>query len=94
MAMRQDNEVKPREIDSRRPHVVGEVIAVSSRVEQNPLAAVLDQGRVAPAPFQSRRLSKRIVQDGYASRRFLSGRAEKRRVLNRALPWRAAQRER
>jgi hypothetical protein len=65
VAMRQDDKIKSREIDTERPDVVGKVIAVVSRVEQHPLASVLDQGRIAPASFQGRRLSECVVQNGY-----------------------------
>ncbi len=49
VAMRDDNEVEPPEIDPERPHVEGEDVGVIPGVEENAFAPLLDEGGKTPS---------------------------------------------
>src|SRR4029077_13246054 len=70
VSMGDDDKVQSFKIDFQRGNVVGEPRALSTGVEQDAPAAVLDEDRVTPPALQARWLAERIEQHPGA-RRFL-----------------------
>ena len=64
MAMRHHHEVERGQVDTLGLHVVRKDLGVVARVEQDALAAVLDEGREAPVLLHRRGFAERIVEDG------------------------------
>src|SRR2546426_10668996 len=62
--VRHDNEVELRQIDALRLRVLREGVAVVASVEQDALAAVLDQCGIAPVLLHAGRLAESVIKDG------------------------------
>src|SRR2546425_5198598 len=62
--VRHDNEVELRQIDALRLRVLREGVAVVASVEQDALAAVLDQRGIAPVLLHAGRLAESVIKDG------------------------------
>src|SRR5437667_9378934 len=62
--VRHDNEIELRQIDALRLRVLREGVAVVASVEQDTLAAVLDQCGIAPVLLHAGRLAESVIKDG------------------------------
>src|SRR5262249_19045727 len=63
MAMRDDRKVELLQVDTRGFDIVREDLRIIAGVEQNPLAAILDEGRKSPVLCQRRSLAEGVVQN-------------------------------
>ena len=64
MAMGHDHEVERGQVDTLGLHVVRKDLGVVAGVEQDALAAVLDEGGESPVLLHRRGFAERIVEDG------------------------------
>ena len=68
VAVRDDGEVEPLQVDAERPHIAGEDLPVVAGVEQNAAAAILDEGGEAPVELETGAIAERVVEDRHSAR--------------------------
>ena len=86
MAVRDDHEIDLLQIDAQRLHIVFEDLGVVAGIEQDVLAAIIDQGGETPVQRNSGVLPERVVKNGDPIRRFCGAEPHEQPNPNREGP--------